>query len=487
MIQSNRWRIPAVLPTRVLCAILIVGAGALANTPAASLPKVRVAPNQRGFLTAEGRAFVPMGVNYFRPGTGWAPQLWKRFDAEATRTDFVRMRALGVNCVRVFLTFGSFATEPGVVDAEGLAKFDRFLALAEEAGVYVHPTGPDHWEGVPDWARTDRLADDKFLSALEGFWGSFAARYRGRGVLFAYDLLNEPEVRWDTPVMQTRWNLWVQQRYQTVQRLADAWKQPAANLEFGALKVPAPQDAPGDPMLLDYQRFREEIADDWTRRQVRAIKAADPEALVTVGLIQWSVPMVLGGPAQYAAFRPSRQAPLLDFMEVHFYPLANGAYHYGGPVEEAKNLAYLEGVVAEVARAGKPVVLAEFGWYGGGKPNHVGANAPFASEEQQAEWCRKAVETTAGLATGWLNWGFYDHPEARDVTEFIGLAKPDGTIKAWGRTFRELSNRWSPGVEARSLPTPRPALDWDACVTDGAARNRFREDYLRSFTGSSSE
>ena len=26
------------------------------------------------------------------------------------------------------------------------------------------------------------------------------------------------------------------------------------------------------------------------------------------------------------------------------------------------------GVVREVARPGKPVVLAEFGWYGGGKP-----------------------------------------------------------------------------------------------------------------------
>ena len=24
----------------------------------------------------EGRPFVPMGVNWFRPGTGWAPQVW---------------------------------------------------------------------------------------------------------------------------------------------------------------------------------------------------------------------------------------------------------------------------------------------------------------------------------------------------------------------------------------------------------------------------
>ena len=45
-----------------------------------------------------------MGINYFRPGTGWAPQVWKKFDAAATRKDFARMKELGINCVRVFLS-----------------------------------------------------------------------------------------------------------------------------------------------------------------------------------------------------------------------------------------------------------------------------------------------------------------------------------------------------------------------------------------------
>ncbi len=443
----------------------------------APLPKIRVASDGHGFVTAEGRPFVPFGVNYFRPGTGWAPQLWKQFDAAATRRDFARMKESRVNCVRVFLTYGSFCEEPGKLPETGLAKFDEFLSIAEEAGIYVHPTGPDHWEGLPGWAQTDRLADERVLSALEAFWRSFAARYRGREVIFAYDLLNEPEVRWDTPPMRTGWNAWLRRRYGTSERLAEAWKREVGDLSAGRVAVPEPKDAPGDPMLLDYTRFREEIADAWTRRQVDAIKAADPAALVTVGLIQWSVPIVLGSPAQYSAFRPSRLAPMLDFLEVHFYPLAHGAYHYGGPEEEARNLAYLEGVVREVSRFGKPVVLAEFGWYGGGKPRHVGRDAIDATEEQQAEWCRKVVETTASPVVGWLNWGFYDHPEARDVTELIGLAKPDGTLKAWGRAFRELASRYERGVPARALPADLPDLDWDACVTDGEARQRFREAY----------
>ena len=92
-------------------------------------------------------------MNYYRPGTGWAPQVWKQFDAEATRKDFARMKELGINCVRVFLTYHSFYTDPGVLKKEGLEKFDQFLGLAEQAGIYVHPTGPDHWEGPPNWGR----------------------------------------------------------------------------------------------------------------------------------------------------------------------------------------------------------------------------------------------------------------------------------------------------------------------------------------------
>ena len=52
--------------------------------------------------------------------------------------------------------------------------------------------------------------------------------------------------------------------------------------EIGSDAAPPPEakDALGDARLLAYQHFREDIADEWTRRQVAAIKAADPAALV---------------------------------------------------------------------------------------------------------------------------------------------------------------------------------------------------------------
>lgn len=459
--------------------LLLLVAPTLPQTVAGSLPRVHVAGDRSGF-TVEGRPFAAMGVNYFRPGTGWAPQVWQQFDPDATRRDFAKLKAVGGNCVRVFLTYGSFMTEPGVVDERGLEKLDRFIDLAEEAGLYVHPTGPDHWEGLPEWARTDRIADETVLRALEGFWRTVATRYRERSAVFAYDLLNEPAVGWDTPAMAAKWNAWLAARYDSAAALANAWGMRTEEIEWANVAAP-PRDAAPGARLLDYQYFRESLAVEWTRRQTAAIKAADPDALVTVGLIQWSVPAVPGPAWLYSGFRPAHQAPFLDFMEVHFYPLAPGFYEYAGEADEARNLAYLESVVREVAACSKPVVLAEFGWYGGGKLTIDNGRHPFASEAQQARWSRRVVETTRGWCQGWLNWGLHDHPEARDVTQYLGLFTADGVPKAWSRTFARLADRMA--GETSPLPSigERPALDWDACLQDRAAAERFREDYYRAW------
>jgi hypothetical protein len=319
------------------------------------------------------------------------------------------------------------------------------------------------------------------LRGLESFWKQFAARYRGRSAIFAYDLRNEPEVQWNTADMRAQWNLWLKKQYGSAEKAAAAWSTNAASLDWGQVPPPPAKDALTNQTLLDYQHFREEVADNWTRRQVAAIKQADPQALVTVGLIQWAVPSLLPSVTHYAAFRPARQARYLDFMEIHFYPLNKGFYEYASLEEEERNLAYLDSVVREVAATGKPVVVAEFGWHGGGKLTLDRGRHPAATEEQQARWNRRLVETTAGLAVGWLNWGFYDHPEARDVSQLTGLLTVDGKTKAWGREFQKLAERYqSRPIPARPLPA-RPTLDWDGCITSAQAGNAFREAYFRAF------
>ncbi|MGQ9506215.1 MAG: beta-galactosidase [Thermogutta sp.] len=472
-LAKERNRMPWQSQTLILTCVLTL----LAIKPAYSLDKVIVDQRGRGFCLSDGRRFIPWGVNYFRPGTGWAPQLWKKFDVNETRNDFRRMQQLGINCVRVFLTYGSFFSEPDRLDETGLAKFDQFLEIAEEFKIYVHPTGPDHWEGLPPFARRDRIASREALEAVCRFWTLFAARYQGRSVIFAYDLLNEPSVPWESPSLVAEWNRWLAARYGSLDNLSRAWSVPAESIAWG--QVSAPDATRPSPQLLDYQLFREEIADTWTSRQVEAIKTVDPEALVTVGFIQWSVPVLLPGPRSYSAFRPQRQARFLDFLEVHFYPLALGFYEYRDTKDELANLAYLHAVVGEVAKAGKPVVLAEFGWYGGGRLTINEGRHPSATEEQQARWCRRAVEVSRPYVQGWLNWGLYDHPEAQDVTQLTGLLRVDGTPKAWGQVFSELGKSWSQGesFSEKPLPDSLPKLDWNRAVVDMEYARSYREKY----------
>lgn len=444
------------------------------------LSKVRVAADGSGFI-CDGKPFVPIGLTYFRPHTGWAPQVWKRFDPEATRRDFRRMKALGVSVVRVFLSYGSFFQSPDRLESDGLVKLDRFLEIAEEAGIYIHPTGADHWEGTPGWAGGDRYAEEDLLKAQEAFWTALASRYRGRGVIWAYDLLNEPEIRWDGKAMAAQWNHWLETTYKTSEAVALAWGGPNGQIHLGTIPVPA-RNSPASPVLRDYQHFRESIAREWTRRQAAAIRAADPQALVTVGLVQWSVPLNLAGAWHYAGFRPRQIAPWLDFLEVHFYPMDGGVYHYENAEAERRNLAYLHSVVREAAAPGKPVVLAEFGWYGGGKPTLDGGTWPSATEADQARWCLLAVETTRNLASGWLNWGLYDHPEAGDITQLSGLLTVDGRTKAWGKAFTKLTAELHAHPPRLQFPTGA-FLDWDACTVDAQARAAARALAIKEYRG----
>ncbi len=451
----------------ILLGILCVhGVPTWAETPLpVKVPsKIRVNRKPHGFVDATGTSFMPFGVTYYRPGTGWAPQLWKQFDAEATRRDFARLKRQDANVVRVFISFGSFFTEPGKLNPEGLSKFDQLLDLADEAGLYVHPTGPDAWEGMPAWTKDLNVfsndANEPCLKALEDYWRLFAARYRGRNTIWAYDLRNEPHVAWDTPYLRMRWAAWRKEHRQDL------------------APVPDPSENPSAPELADYQRFRESIAEKWVARQSRAIHAADPDALVTVGLLQWSIPAQRMKIDQYTGFRPSVIAKHLDFMELHFYPLAAGVYDYGGPAAETANLAVLEAMARECAKPGLPLVIAEFGWYGGGP---LAPNGKPATEEQQAEWCRHLLEVTSPMACGWLNWGMYDTPQAMDVSKLTGLFTVDGKEKAWGRTFRDVVQRFRANPPAYVIPH-RPDLPWAACTASGDEMEKFRQAYLATFT-----
>lgn len=459
--------------------LLLVGVEALA-----ALPRVRISPDKAGFVTAEGRSFAPVGVTYFRPDTGWSPQVWRQWDAARAREDFARLKAIGGNTVRVVLSYGSFGWERGKLKEEGVRKFEEFLSLAEESGIYVQPCGRDLWEGQPEWLDAsrpgisgDRFADEANLADEEEFWRQFAARFRGRTSILAYELLNEPSVRWTSSAMLPKWRAWCEGRYGSVEKLRAAWGASLREDSFATLTTPKPRAVPGDARLRDYQEFREEIATEWTRRLSAAIKSADAEAMVTVGLVQWSFPIHFHRMQQYAAFRPDKLAPWVDFQSFHFYPLAWGFYEYQSKEAEQNNLSYLAVLLREIHRTGQPVVLGEFGWYGGGDPTFDEGEHLEATEEQQAGWGRAVIELTRGQVAGWMAWTLYDCPGARDATELSGFYRPDGNLKAWGRYFASVAPELAAGPKVTVIPDSLPMLDWNQAVTDPAVGEKFRSVY----------
>jgi len=388
-----------------------------------------------GFVERDsGRTYIVFGTNYYDPHTGWAPKIWRQFDAEKVRQHFQVMSKLGVNCARVFLTAGNFQPNAETVEEQALEKLDTLIEIARIAGIRLLLTGPDHWEGQPSYWKPDRFAGQAALQALERFWDVMGRRYRGEPAIFAWDLLNEPHLPWFVEQWRPQWNAWLQKTYGNWESLKASWGDELSEEErWGEVAVAKNQPDPANPRLRDWQLFREHLADQWVRRQVEAIRNADPAHLITIGYIQWSYPLIRqGNPSRYSAFNPHRQARWLDFVTIHFYPTLGNPF--GSEGNWGENLSYLQAVLA-YCHTSKPVVLGEYGWYGGGAPQ----NHPYLSEDEQARLLSAEIEASRPLTDGWLSWPFADSPESTDISLFAGLVKADLTMKSWGRKFSTLA------------------------------------------------
>jgi hypothetical protein len=281
---------------------------------AADPPRVTISPDGKGFARAAppGRPFRPWGFNYDHDPAGrliedyWADE-WERVER-----DFRAMSRLGANVVRVHLQLGRFMTAPDATDKANLARLGRLLDLAAREQLYLNLTGLGcyHKADVPEWY--DRLDESGRWDAQARFWTAVAGACKRRPVVFCYDLMNEPVVPGG-------------------RRAAGDWLGPAFGGKHFVQFVTLDQK----------DRPRPDVARAWTKRLAAAVRAADPDALVTVGLVDWS----LDRPGLTSGFEPARVAPELDFVSVHLYPAAE-------KLDEA--VRTLEGF-----GVGKPVVVEE--------------------------------------------------------------------------------------------------------------------------------
>lgn len=430
----------------------------------AKMQLIVVAPDGQGFVERDsGRPFIAFGTNYYDPDTGWAPKIWREFNAQRVRQHFGVMSELGVNCARVFLAAGSFQPDPQRVEEQALEKLDELVKIARETGIRLILTGPDHWEGVPSYWQPDRFAGKPALDALQRFWDVVGRRYKGEPAIFAWDLLNEPEAPWFVEHWRPQWSAWLQKTYRSWDELKAAWGTELTEADrWDEVAVPKNQPDLRNPRLRDWQRFREHLADEWVRCQVEALRRADPTHLITIGYIQWSYPLIRSGPpGRYAAFNPRWQARWLDFVSIHFYPTMGSPF--SSEQTWQNNLAYLQAVLA-YCRTSKPVVLGEYGWYGGGAPQQH----PYLGETQQANWIQAEIEASRALADGWLSWPFADTLDSTDISLYAGLVKSDLTVKTWGRKFKELAANLSELKSAKGGTLQLPAFDFPQAFTAGS-------------------
>ena len=424
------------------------------------MERVEIAPDGWTFRGAKsGAPFVPFGTNYTAAWAGWPPDyLGEAWDERRLRADLDAMRALGVNTLKFVAPLGLILPDPqqpGAVrlDERTVRRLARAVELAGERGirliVCVHPG----WRSLPQWFyRGGGFFGEESLAILEEMWRELARRFAGDGRILAYSFCVETALGgWRAPQALALFGRWAVARYGSLERANAAWGTQFARVEdivppgedgnnsanWRELRegTPGNENKTNDPFLYDYLLFREWAAFRFVFRQSRAVKAADPGALTTMGFVQWNPILrqlwkpVWEGPARGPEYNVREIARALDFVGIHFYPVYP-------PGDEEKQLRYLQ-IWARWADVGKPVVLEEFN---------------RRPREANARWCERVVRETRGFVSGWLVWAFQDVPEGDAITRVCGLLDAQGRRTPWGERFAALA----PEVRRWRLQRPQP-------------------------------
>ena len=410
---------------------------------------LRVSNDRCGFVEGtNGPRFVAFGCNYFDPKTGWAPKIWARYDHERVSRQLGQIAEAGLNTIRVFLDMTILNPRPGEFSEEGFAKADSMIAVAHRLGIRIIFSGPNTWHGCPEHRRGDPYADPREIDFNRQLWEKIAQRWGREPTVMTWDLYNEPMVGW--PTRQKGWR---------GDARLDLWRKfaEARNIKAGDDLLPADTAGQDRAAWAAYLAFQEHLAQEWVARQCQALRGAGARQMISVGLIQWSIPIHLPRGLGVAAFNPGRIATHLDYMSAHFYPMIQSTPPGGLEAQLGLQQAYLEVILRATRQAGRPLVVEEFGWKGGRAPP---GDKQVLPEEHQTLWgdALMAVSARCGAA-GWLNWGYADASDPRaDISAATGLWTEDERLKHWGRRFAEYAARYKANPPSYAPPARRIAV-----------------------------
>ena len=367
--------------------LLIIVLCAAGPTSAADMEWVKVSGDTKGFVLSEsGQKFIPWGFNYDHEGDGKLIEDYWDNQWPTVESAFREMKELGANVVRIHLQFGIFMENPTKPRQSSLDQLARLVRLAEKTGVYLDVTGLGcyHKPDVPPWY--DKLSEQERWQAQAVFWEAVAKTCAESPAIFCYDLMNEPVVAGGD-------------------KKRDDWLGPGF----------------GDKHFVQYitldraGRERPDIARQWVRTLVMAIRKHDKRHLVTVGLVPWS----LDKPGLTSGFVPETIAGDLDFIAVHIYPEK-------GKVNEA--IETLKGFAA----VGKPVVIEEI--------------FPLKCDAKELG---RFIDQSRQHATGWIGFYWGKTPDELRPAKTI----PEAITLSWLELFEEKTPHMLGKLEATCLET----------------------------------
>lgn len=349
------------------------------------------------YNTATDERFIVRGVNYVDFYQTERSTYEDRvmavgiYNPERVRAAFQRLSALGYNTVRIFIDTCGFGPRcignpnGAGLNPEYLDNMVDLLHIAGQEGIYVIYTA----NSVPEEG---------------GYWSYFDAQIYGRDQRFGFEDYRNSD--WLHPAgVEIKRRFWEDLMQGMLARNAPfetllgwqltnelwLWKlAPPLNLEEG-LVTPANEQTYD---MADPEQKRAMVADGilhYMETIVPIIKAADPQALTTVGFFAPQFPNATGiGGDWYVDTAPLLATAPVDFWDFHAYydtdlTVAEQAENFGMP-------GYTE----------KPVIMGETG---SGKAFFPSA---YTGLTVGLQWIADSCEVGFD---GWLNWGYYPWPD----------------------------------------------------------------------------
>jgi len=430
------------------------------------MKNVRVAADRWNFETSDGEYITPLGGNILNdqhPGQG---TLFQNFDAGDVDRRLGIMAEQGLNCVRQSIGVNQVFDPKTGLKAAGMKNWDTFIGLAEKHGVYLMPVGG--YIGGNDWFDVERLADSgRQLDWDCQFWEAFCGHYKDHSAIWSWDLRNEllywTGAHMTTPgdtksdkienMLKDKWGWWLETRYGTVEAMNSVYNAKFANFK----EVPGSIgfiEKPFDICAYDFRNYLNDRGYDWCKRQCDVIRSAAPKQMIVSGNNAWLSPdqdlWLANG------FHNRAIHELFDFVSFHPYPawqcVPDGR---GDPLDGGEPLKYWLSSCIGNARMdyyGKPIVLQEFGWYGGGTSKFL-SPLPYRSEKEHADYTRELTEVLMPHVNGFINWPTFDMPESNDISNHGGIFTNDGKTKELTSVYSDLVKKLNGTCHERAKAT----------------------------------